>query len=59
MRKNGMPEVLFRSVMSLCEGAKKRVSVDSQLSQWGCTTDLCCNIFAFVLDVVTELTRGA
>ena len=29
MRKNGMPEGLVRSVMSLYEGAKTRVRVDS------------------------------
>ena len=29
MRKKGTPEVLVRSVMSLCEGAKMRVRVES------------------------------
>ena len=29
LRKEGIPEVLVRSVMSLCEGAKTRVEVDS------------------------------
>ena len=33
MRKNGIPEVLDRSVMSLYEGAARRVRVDSQLSE--------------------------
>ena len=31
MMKNGMPEVLVRSVMSLYEGAKTRVRVDCEL----------------------------
>ena len=33
MRKKRMPEVLVRSVMRLYEGAKTRVSVDSELSE--------------------------
>ena len=33
MRKKGMPEVLVRSVMSLYEGAKMRVRLDSELSE--------------------------
>ena len=32
MRKKGIPEVLVRSVMSLYEAAKTRVSVDYELS---------------------------
>ena len=32
MRKKGIPEVLVRSVMSLYEGAKTGVRVDSELS---------------------------
>ena len=31
MRKKGIPEVFVRSVMSLNEGAKTRVRVDSEL----------------------------
>ena len=31
LRKKGIPEVLVRSVMSLHEGAKTRVRVDSEL----------------------------
>ena len=33
MRKKGILEVLVRSVMSLCEGAKTSVRVDSALSE--------------------------
>ena len=33
MRKKGIPEVLVRSVMSLHEGVKTRVRVDSWLSE--------------------------
>ena len=33
MRKKGVPKVLVRSVMSLYEGAKKRVRMDSRLSE--------------------------
>ena len=33
MTMKGMPEVLVRSVMSLHEGAKTRVRVDSELSE--------------------------
>ena len=33
MRKKGIPEVLVKSVMSLYEGAKTRVRVDSELSE--------------------------
>ena len=32
MMKKGLPEVLARLVMSLCEEAKRRVGVDSGLS---------------------------
>ena len=33
LRKKGIPDVLVRSVMSLYEGAKTRVIVDSELSE--------------------------
>ena len=33
MKKKGIPEVLVRSVMSLYEGAKTRVRVNSELSE--------------------------
>ena len=50
MGKKGIPVVLVRSVMSLHEGAKTRVRVDSELSEEveakvGCTKDLCCHLF--------------
>ena len=32
MRKKGIPEVVVRSVMSLYEGARTRVRVDSEMS---------------------------
>ena len=64
MKKKGMPEVLVRSVMSLYEGAKTRVRVDSELSE-----ELVIEVdmhqgsvlspfhFALVVDVVTEFDR--
>ena len=50
MRKNGIPEVLVRSMMSLYEGAKTRVRVDSDLSEQfevkvGMHQDLSCHLF--------------
>ena len=50
LRKKEIPDVLVRSVMSLYEGAKTRVRVDSELSEEfevivGCTKDLCCHLF--------------
>ena len=44
MWKIGIPDVMVRSVMSLHEGAKTRVLVDSVLSEE----------FALVVDVVIE-----
>ena len=49
MRKKGI-RVLVRSVMSLYEGTKKGVRVDSELSEVfevkvGCTMDQCCHLF--------------
>ena len=60
LRKKGIPDVLVRSVMSLCEGAKTRVRADSELSDefevkvgmhQGCM--LSPFLFAVVVDVVT------
>ena len=64
LRNEGIQEVLVRSVMSLCEGAKTRVRVDSELSEefevnakmhQGSVLSLF--LFAVVVDVVTEFTR--
>ena len=64
MRKNGIPEVLVRSMMSLYEGAKTRVTVHSELSK-----DFEVNVgmhqvyvlspflFSDVVDVVIQLAR--
>ena len=61
MRKKGIPEVLVRSVMSLYEGAKTRVRVDSELSDefevkvgMHQGSVLSPFLFAVVVDVVTE-----
>ena len=64
MEKKGIPEVLFRSVMSPCEGARTRVRVDFELPeefevnvgmQQGSV--LSPFLFALVVDVVTEFAR--
>ena len=64
LRKKEIPDVLVRSVMSLFEGAKTRVRVDSELSE-----EIEVNVgvnqgsvlspffFAVVIDVVTEFAR--
>ena len=64
MGKEGIPDVLVRSVMSLYEGAKTRVRLDSELSE-----ELAGNVgmhqgsvlspflFAVVVDVATEIAR--
>ena len=64
MRKKGITEVLVRSVMSLYEGAKTRLIVDSELSEefevkvgMHRQSVLLHFIFAVVVDVVTELAR--
>ena len=64
MRKKRIPEVLVRSVMSLYEGARMRVRVDSELSE-KCEVEvgmyqgsvLSPFLFAVVVDVVTEFAR--
>ena len=64
LRKKGIPEILVRSVMSMYEGAKTRVRVDSELSEefevkvvihQGSV--LSHFLFALVVDVVTEFAR--
>ena len=64
LRKKEIPEVLFRSVMSLFEGAKTRVRVDSELSMelevkvgMHLGSVMSPFIFAVVVDVVTEFAR--
>ena len=63
-RKKGIPEVLTRSVMSLYEGAKIGVRVDSELSEefevivgMHQVCVLSPFLFALVVDVVTEFAR--
>ena len=63
-RRIGIPEVLVRSVMSLCEGAKTRVIVDSELSEqlkikveMHQGSVLSPFLLAVVVDVVTEFAR--
>ena len=59
MRKKEIPEVLVGSVMSLYEGERTSVRVDSELSEefelWRCTEDFCWHrfFFAVVVDVVS------
>ena len=64
MRKKGIPEVVVRPVMSLYEGAKIRVRVDSELSEEfevnvGVHQGYVLSSFLFVVvvDVVTEIAR--
>ena len=64
MRKKGIPDVLVRSVMSLNEGAKTRVEVDTELSEdfqvkmWMHQRSvLSAFLFAVVVDIVAELSR--
>ena len=64
MRMKGIPEVLARSVMSLYEGVKTRVRVNSELSE-ECEGKVGIHqgsvlspfLFAVVVDVVTEFDR--
>ena len=65
MRKKEIPEVLIRSVMSMHDGAKTRVRVDSELSQefevkvgMHQGSVLSSFLFAVVVDIVTEFARG-
>ena len=64
MRKKGVPEVFVRSLMSLCEGAKTRVRVESELSEESevkvgmhQVSVLLPFVYAVVVDVVTEFTK--
>ena len=64
MRKKGIPEDLNGSVVSLYERAKKRVRVDSELSEefevkvWMHQGSVLSPIiFAEVVDIVTEFAR--
>ena len=63
-KEEGISEVLVRSVMSLYEGAKPRVRVDSELSGMFYVkvgmhqaSVLSPFLFAVVVDVVTEFAR--
>ena len=63
-RKTEIPEVLVRSVMILCEGAKTKVRVDSELSEefevnvrMYQLSVLSPFLFAVAVDVVTEFVR--
>ena len=64
MRKKGIPKVLVRSVVSLYEGAKTWVTVDSELSEefevkvgMHQGSVLLPFRFAVVVDVVTDFAR--
>ena len=64
MRKKGIPEVLVRSVMSLYEGAKTGVRMDSELSEefevrvgMHQGSVLSPFLFAVVADVVAQFAR--
>ena len=66
MRKKGMPEVLFRSVINLYEGARARVRVDSELTEefevklgMHQGSVLSPFIFAVVVDVIEFAREGA
>ena len=65
MGAKGIPEVLVRSVMSLHDGVKMRVRVDSELSEEfevkvGMHQGYVLShfLFALVVDVVDEFARG-
>ena len=64
MRKKGTPQVLIRSVFSLCEGGKIMVKVDSESSEvfevkvgMHQRSVLFHFLFALVVDIVTEFVR--
>ena len=65
MRKKGIPEDLVRSVISLYDGTKTRVRVDSEMTdefedKIGMHQGSVMSPFLFevVVDVVTEFARG-
>ena len=64
MRKRGMPEAMVRAVMSLYEGAKTRVRVGLELSEFEVKVGVHLGsvllplVFAIVIDVVTESVRN-
>ena len=61
MRKKEIPDVLVRSVMSLYEGAKTRLRLDSELSEVKVGMHQGSVLSSFlstvVLDIVTEFAR--
>ena len=64
LRKKGIPEILVRSVMSLYDGAKTRVRLDSELSEefevkvWKHQGSVLSSFLpTVVVDVVTEFAR--
>ena len=66
MRKKEIPAVLFRSVMSLYDGAKTRVRVDCELSEQVEVkmgkhqgSMLSPFLLAVVVDVVTDIATGS
>ena len=56
MGKKGIPEVLVRSVMSLYEGAKTRVRVDCELSEFNVGIHQGSVLSPFLLAVVVDVT---
>ena len=64
MRKKGIPDVWVKSIMSLYEGAKRRVKVNFKLSEefevkveMHHGSVLLPFLFAVMVDVVTEFAR--
>ena len=65
LRKKSLPEVLVKAVMSLYEGSKTKVRVESSLSEeFGVRVGVHQGsvisplIFAIVVDAVTEQEKG-
>ena len=64
LRKKGLPEILVKVVMSLCEGSKTMIEVESEFSKEFYVavgvhqaSVLSSLLFAIVMDVVTENAR--